>query len=503
MQIARRYFAGWFNRTAPRRVRYFPILLAVPLLTFGCGSWRDNAVPVAVIGSLQSGRDTAGRMGVAAQLLRSATAEGLVGFDEEGHVVPAVADRWIVTDDGQSYIFRLRDGRWADGTRITGDSARAALMQAVTATRGTALGQDLAVIDDVKAMAGRVIELRLKRPEPDFLHLLAQPELGLHKGSGGAGPMHPNWQNGWVSLRPIPPEELGMPQDEDWQERARSVELHGFSAENAIARFGEGSMALVLGGKIEDFPRIDRAGISRGAIRFDPVAGLFGLAVQQQDGFLAEPGNREAIAMAIDREAMVAAFGLAGWTATTRIISPGLEGDSGEIGERWEGRDIAARQAEAAARVSRWRGGKPAALRIALPSGPGGDILFDRISADLKAIGLAGARVELSAPADLRLVDQVARYPRAGWFFNQLSCAAAHGPCSITADVLVARARVEPDPVKRTEQFADAETDLTRANLFIPFATPLRWSLVSSSVTGFAINRWGAHPLMPLAMRPK
>ncbi len=479
-----------------------PPLIVLPLLAAACGSWRDNAVPVAVIGSLQGGKDSAGRIGYAAQLLRSATAEGLVGFDEEGHVVPAVADRWIVTDDGQSYIFRLRDGRWADGARITGDSARTALIQALAATRGTALGQDLAVIDQVKTMAGRVIELRLKRPEPDLLHLLAQPELGLQRGNGGAGPMRPNWQNGWVSLRPIPPEELGMPQDEDWQERARTVELHGFSAENAIARFGEGSMALVLGGKIEDFPRIDLAGLGRGAIRFDQVPGLFGLAVQHEDGFLAEPGNREAIAMAIDRDALIGAFGLTGWTATTRVISPGLEGDSGQIGERWENRDIAARQADAAARVARWKGA-PAPLRIALPAGPGGDVLFRRLTADLDAIGLKTARVGLAAPAELRLVDQVARYPRAGWFFNQLGCAAARGPCSITADVVVERARSEADPAKRTEHFAEAEASLTRANLFIPFAPPIRWSLVSGTVTGFSVNRWGVHPLMPLAMRPK
>ena len=41
------------------------------------------------------------------------------------------------------------------------------------------------------------------------------------------------------------------------------------------------------------------------------------------------------------------------------------------------------------------------------------------------------------------------------------------------------------------------------ANTFIPFGTPIRWSLVSGDVTGFAPNIWGTHPLMPLAMRPK
>jgi len=160
---------------------------------------------------------------------------------------------------------------------------------------------------------------------------------------------------------------------------------------------------------------------------------------------------------------------------------------------------------EAAERVSAWRGrnrdGAP--LRFGLPAGPGGDVLFRQLSADLGAIGLKSQKVPLGAAADLRLVDQVARYPRIGWFLNQLSCAARQTLCSPTADSLAARARTETDPAIRAELLSDAEAELTRTNGFIPFGTPIRWSLVSGSVTGFAVNRWAVHPLMPLAMIPK
>ena len=84
------------------------------LLLAGCGPARDRIVEVAVIGEAEAPFVTGARLPVAAQLLRSATAEGLVGFDERGRVIPALADRWIVTDDGLSYIFRLRDGTWPD-----------------------------------------------------------------------------------------------------------------------------------------------------------------------------------------------------------------------------------------------------------------------------------------------------------------------------------------------------------------------------------------------------
>jgi peptide/nickel transport system substrate-binding protein/oligopeptide transport system substrate-binding protein len=479
------------------------LLAALPLVS-ACG-WRDSeAVTVAVIGGLPGSKDAAAGA-YPAQLVRGATAEGLVAFDELGRVVPALADRWIVTDDGQSYIFRLREGKWADGSEITGESARTALQQALASQRGTAFGLDLAVIEEVRTMAGRVLELRLARAEPDMLQLLAQPELGLQRGVRGAGPMRGTVQNGWLALKPLPPEDRGMVPEEGWEDRARPVELHGYSAENAIARFDEGQMAIVLGGRIEDFPRIDIAGLSRGAIRFDQPLGLFGLAVLKAEGFLADPENREAIAMAIDREALVAAFGLGGWTATTRIVSPGTADDAGAIDERWTDLAMAQRRATAAARVASWQGRNPGAgpLRIGLPAGPGGDVLYRQIAADLEAIGLKSAKVQPGATADLRLVDQVARYPRTMWFLNQLSCSARQALCNPTADSLAARARTETDPAVRAELLSDAEAELTKTNGFIPFGTPIRWSLVSGTITGFTVNRWAIHPLMPLAMIPK
>ena len=48
-----------------------------------------------------------------------------------------------------------------------------------------------------------------------------------------------------------------------------------------------------------------------------------------------------------------------------------------------------------------------------------------------------------------------------------------------------------------------AEAELTKANVFVPFGAPIRWSLVRGEAAGFAVNRWNIHPLMPMAMRPK
>lgn len=474
----------------------------------GCNGDRDRPIQVLAIGDKSETYSTGNRMPLGAQLLRSATAEGLVAFDEQGRVVPALADRWIVTDQGLSFVFRLRDGTWPDGSAITAETARAALAQAIAAQRGTALGLDLAVIAEVRTMAGRVVEIRLSQQMPDLLQLLAQPELGLQRAGRGAGPMkliEVTRAEGIAVLRPIAPEERGAAQDESWEERVRRVELGSLPASLAIAMFNQGDADVVLGGGLVDFPRLDAEGVSRGAIRLDPVGGLFGLAVVHADGFLALPENREALAMALDREGFAGALNLGGWIATTRVVNPGLAGDDGTIAERWIGSNLDDRRALAASRVAAWREakGEPAPLRIALPAGPGANLLFQRLAADFKAIGLDSRRVSAAAKADLRLVDTVAAYARAPWFLNQLSCAAAKGLCSSAADRLAAEARAEPDPALRAELLSGAEAELTKANSFLPLGVPIRWSLVGGNATGLAVNRWNMHPLMPMALRPK
>lgn len=481
--------------------------LAASLLLAGCGSNKDAALSVVTIGALSSPFESGLRLSPPARLVRGATVEGLVGFDEQGQIAPALADRWIVTDDGLSYIFRLRDGAWADGSPLTAQSVRAALRTTMTELRGTPLSLDLAGIGEIRVMTGRVIEVRLAAPTPDLLQLLAQPELGLANKGRGAGPMRLRREGDVAVLTALAPEARGMPAVEGWSGKVRPLRLAALPAKAAVERFKSGDADVLLGGRIEDFPLARSVGLIRGTIQLDPVMGLFGLVVADDDGFLSAPENREALAMAIDREGLIAPFGLGGWAATTRLVAAGTADDPGAVGERWAGIGIDERRAQASARVARWRQGRngnpPVRLRLALPRGPGADTLFARIEADLRTVGIETQRVGPDDKADLRLIDAVARYPRIGWFLNQLSCVAGRGLCSEEADDIAGQAQRATDPAVRAELLADAEAELTKANVFIPFGAPVRWSLVRGDAAGFAANRWNVHPLMPMALRPK
>jgi len=59
-------------------------------------------------------------------------------------------------------------------------------------------------------------------------------------------------------------------------------------------------------------------------------------------------------------------------------------------------------------------------------------------------------------------------------------------------------ARQTPVPAQRSALLSQAAARLDELQLFIPIAAPVRWSLVSARVLGFAGNRYARHTLTDL-----
>lgn len=477
------------------------LLIAIAMvLLHGCGSADDSGVVrVALIGERDAPFETGLRLSPPAQQVRAATVEGLVALNENGAVVPALAERWIVTDDGMSYIFRLRNSDWPDGKPMTAEQVRDALRKALRDLSGTSLGLDLAPVSEVRAMTGRVIEVRLSSAVPDFLQLLAQPELGIfHKGSG-TGPMTLDRAGNAARLSLLPPEARGLPTSEDWREGSRVLAIRALPSRAAVAAFAAGEVDLVLGGTIIDLPLAPTGPLSRGTIRLDAAQGILGLRVLRPEGLLAEAARREALAMAIERDTLLGPFNIAGWIPSTRIAPVSVVGEAAT--ERWANISIEQRRADARRRIGGFTGDRT--LSVALPEGPGGDLLLREIAADWREIGVTAVRARDGEPADLELVDSLARFGSRRWYLNQFACAVRRVLCDPKADELVQAANREPDPASRATLLAEAETRLTAQQAYIPLGAPVRWSLVRGDIQGFVENRWAVHPLYPLALAPR
>lgn len=435
---------------------------------------------------------------LASAYLRAATAQGLVTFDEKGRVAPGLANRWIVTEDGMSYIFRLNKTQWNDGRVLESQEVARLLTARIRELEKGPLGAELGVIDRIVAMTGKVVEIRLKAPMPYLLELLALPEFGLLSRGAGSGPMQAKKIGQAMQLRRNETDAEGV------QSLGNAiVTLRRGAASLVLARYVRGQTDLVEGGRFESFPLLEAAKIRADEISFDAVPGLFGLRVVGSGPFLADRANRAAIAMAIDRPKLLTAFDIVAWRETVTLVPESLPNRADIARPDWASPSMDDRKSVAAATVATWKSanGTVPTLRVALPRGYGSRIFFARLRADLAPIGIDVERVTPDRPHDLRLIDMTAEQSSPAWYLDQLSCKFAT-ICSARADAIVGEARFASDIAERARLLGDAETELQSTVAFIPIANPLRWSVVRPGLLGHFANGRGWHLLQYLGRDP-
>jgi oligopeptide transport system substrate-binding protein len=482
----------------------FAAVMAIALATAGCDRDKHGITRVAAIGATPKLVETVSAPLTAGDaLVRANMAQGLVRFDERGQVVAGLAERWNVSDDGLSYIFRLQTGEWPDGRKVRADDVARILSRQLRASSGNPLRDTLGAVKEVVAMTDRVIEIRLNAPRPNLLQLLAQPEFGLVRASVGTGPFHlatdeqlaaakGEIDNGALFIT----HRIRIPDAEDPVER---VEIEGGEAKMLVAAFAKGNVDLVLGGTVGDLPFAMRAKVPRGALRFDPVAGLFGLVPTKRSEILRDREVRRLLSRAIDRSALVGGLNVDGLAPRATLLQAGLEGVGQLAQPDWLGQPIDERRSALMADAERLFGKmERPALRLAMPEGPGGDFLFARLRYDWSPLGVEVERAPSAASADLVWIDEVAPSSSPAWFLRRFRCEAVP-ICVEDAEPLLAAARTAPIAAQRAAILLEAARLMDEAQLFIPIAAPVRWSLVSGRAPGFAENPFARHTLVGLS----
>ncbi|HEV2746097.1 MAG TPA: ABC transporter substrate-binding protein [Allosphingosinicella sp.] len=458
------------------------------LAVAGCGESESGPIAVSAIGAPpQLVNPNLKPLDAASSFLLEAAAQGLVRFDRSGQVEPALAQSWIVSDDGLRYTFRLARTRWSTGGPVTAEQVVERLKAASSRASRNPLKPLLGAIAEIEAMTDDVLEISLKSPRPNFLQLLAQPEMALLRRGAGTGPfrIEPR-SDGSLFLTEHDPEQ----EEEEEDPHGPPIVLRGEPAARAVARFDAGRADLVAGGTIGDLAIARAAEPPAAALRFDPVAGMLGLAFTGSDALWADPAARNALSMAVDRAALVAALGVPGLQARESLVPPGVEELPNPALPEWAASPQPMRREAAARTIRALAGGQRPTLEVAVPEGPGYRLLFAHLRRDWRAIGVDAASVAADEPADLRLVDAVAPVGLASWYLRHFTCDVSR-VCSGPADGLLALARTAANAHQRQLHLAAADQLIRDAAPFIALAAPVRWSLVSPRLRGFQPNPFG------------
>jgi peptide/nickel transport system substrate-binding protein/oligopeptide transport system substrate-binding protein len=124
---------------------------------------------------------------------------GLVAFDTDGTIVPALAESWELSPDGTTYRFRLRAGATAsDGSALGAKQAAASFRRlldpAAASPRSWVLERVLGAdafrrgeandVEGIVAASDTELLIRLVRPSASFLALLAMPNAAVLPAGG-------------------------------------------------------------------------------------------------------------------------------------------------------------------------------------------------------------------------------------------------------------------------------------------------------------------------------
>lgn len=502
----------------------FVLALLLALAATGCGGDagdRDVTLRADIVGTLD---DPASPPRLA---LTSATQLGLVQYDGKGQIVPGLAASWRVVDEGRSLIFRLREAKWSDGRTLKAADVVQVFRRIMAPGSRNILKPLLAGIDNAPAiLAGRaptsmlgisapldmVVEIRLSAPDAGLLELLALPQAAI------------------VRAERRPPAIGAFAVADDGQRPIRLVrndryfdaadtKLKGVAltaapdAASAVARFLRGDTDLVVGDGITGLGEA-RALAPRGTLRIEAAWGVYGYLANMRTGPLTDPRVRRALAMVVDRDALVrSVFDERQIVPLVSLVPPDAGGAATTPVPDWASLDPAARIAQAGQLLAAagYGPGRPLTLRVTLPPGREHARVLDAVARNWAPLGvtlsavsrLPAAQREAIATGDfdLALVERTAPAGQPLFFLRSLTCTGSNGRyCNPGADALIESARGMADENARAAALANAETAMLAETPMIPLFVPVRWALVGRGVSGWSENQGGQHPFAALEL---
>ena len=159
-----------------RFISLFLVMLVTTIALCGCTGDKESAaslkdtITIGIAQDLEDGLDPHMVTAAGTKEILFNIYEGLVKYDVDGNLIPAVASDFVISDDGTVYTFTLREGvTFHDGSPVTVDDVIYSINRCAGTDGGNPLVAAFSNISDISESEGNKIVITLASPDPDFL----------------------------------------------------------------------------------------------------------------------------------------------------------------------------------------------------------------------------------------------------------------------------------------------------------------------------------------------
>jgi ABC-type oligopeptide transport system substrate-binding subunit/class 3 adenylate cyclase len=270
----------------------------------------------------------------------------------ERTIVPSLAERWEISDDGLRYVFHLREGLlWSDGTPLTAHDVEFGVKRVLDPeSPGSSVaiyfvlenGEDIYLGRNtdwdavgVRALDERTVEFRLSAPAPYFMSVMNRPDAGPQPRHAMDGVAEARVVSGAFEVAERTDERLVLRRRAERPGNVAEVELYRTAIVEALPEYERGETDLIL---VRYTPRL--ADLMPGEVREDAVLGSPAwsayIRFDHTDPVAGNLELRRALAHATDREALAAACPANLVVATGGVVPPALQGHTPDIALRYD-----------------------------------------------------------------------------------------------------------------------------------------------------------------------
>ncbi|HEY4163054.1 MAG TPA: peptide ABC transporter substrate-binding protein [Dongiaceae bacterium] len=279
--------------------------------------------------------------------------EGLTTYSPDGKIVPGVAEKWDISDDGKTYTFHLRDSKWSNGDPVTaGDFvfAMRRLVDPATASDYAYMEDDIVNASDIRqgkekdvtklgvqAVDDHTLKITLAHATPYFLGLLRHNSvLPVNEKAVKAHP--DDWTkpgnlvgNGAYTLTEWTPQaSLTMVKNPNYYnaDKVKIDKVIYYPTEDLgeeFKRFRAGELDVTYDAPSDQMKYIEKN--MKDEFQNSPYLGTYYYVINLTKEPLGKQRDlREALALAVDRETLVEKITQSGELPAYAWVPPGIHG---------------------------------------------------------------------------------------------------------------------------------------------------------------------------------